>query len=100
MCNFQELSLKGKDVPFSSLSPASWNAHTMAGARAAILDHKSSDDSNKLRRVQAPDAEIARPAPGCLTPDFLNVREKQTSILLKPLFYWVFCQLTAEPKSS
>lgn len=28
MCNFQELSLQGKDVAFSSiLFPAGWNAH-------------------------------------------------------------------------
>ena len=40
MCNFQELSLKEKDVHFSSfLLPAGWKAHIIAGAGTAILDH-------------------------------------------------------------
>lgn len=50
------------------------------------------DDGNKLQRVRAPDTGTATPA-----SDILNVREKHTSVLLKPLLPWVLSQLTAEP---
>lgn len=38
-------------------------------------------------------------APDCLTPNFLNVGETLPSCF-KPLFYWVFCELAAEPNSN
>lgn len=80
MCNFQELSLKGKKGPFSSfLLPAGWDAHIMVGTGTVICTtnwqaHVEAD-SKKLKPAQAPDTWIAGPAPDYLTPYFLNVGE-------------------------
>lgn len=99
MCNFQEFSLKKKDVPFSSflfLSGGMYIPWLELEQPLCTMDWKAhiEDDSNKLKRTQASDAGIAKPAPEsnqltrvCLTPDPLNITEKHTSILPKPLLY-------------
>ena len=92
MCNFQEFSLTKKEEHFSSflfllggtyiqwleLQQPLWTMYWKAHIK---------NDRDKVKRAQASDTGIAKPAPDCLTPDSLNIREKHTSILPKPLLY-------------
>lgn len=88
MCNFQEFSLKKKDVHFSSFLFHCVNGVTQFphGTYIPWLELEqplwtiywkthTENDSNKLKRAQASDTGIARPAPDCLTPDSEYKRE-------------------------
>ena len=98
MCNFQEFSLKKKDVPFFFLFLSGGTYIPWLGLEQPLWTMYwkayTEDDSDKLKGAQASDAGIAKTAPEsnqltrvCLTPEPLNIREKHTSILPKPLLY-------------